>query len=192
MALLNVKCVSVASISDLSQGLGVIDPGMRTLRFRSILRLLVTANIPSSLILVTLMMEALNCSETSVLIRTTRRNVPEDSNLHSHRRENLKAYNQKSVVRRTNPRRAHNFINRLLLHMEAGVVYCSIAARRVGQAVARALGLRLPTVAARIRDRSKSSVICSGRSDTGTGFSEYYGFTCHSLIHSFIPIIYPL
>jgi hypothetical protein len=30
--------------------------------------------------------------ETSVLIRATRRNIPEDTFLHSHRRENLKSY----------------------------------------------------------------------------------------------------
>jgi hypothetical protein len=29
---------------------------------------------------------------TSVLTRATRRNIPEDANLHSHRRENLKSY----------------------------------------------------------------------------------------------------
>jgi hypothetical protein len=41
-------------------------------------RLLVTANFPSSPILVTLMMETLLSSGTPVLIRATRRNMPED------------------------------------------------------------------------------------------------------------------
>jgi hypothetical protein len=58
-----------------------------------VLRLLFTANvIPSSHILLTLMMEAILSSETSVLPRVTRRYIPEDGILHSRRRENFKSY----------------------------------------------------------------------------------------------------
>jgi hypothetical protein len=60
---------------------------------RSVRRFLVRANVvPSSLIFVPLMIETPSSSETSVLTRFTKLNIPQDGIVQSHRRENLNSY----------------------------------------------------------------------------------------------------
>jgi hypothetical protein len=84
---LSVSIIRVTRIGELETTLAVF------VFLRSVLRLLVTANVvPSSPILVILMVEALSSFETFILTSATRRNILEDAILHSHRRENLKSY----------------------------------------------------------------------------------------------------
>jgi hypothetical protein len=64
---------------------------------RSVLWLLDTANIPSSPILITLIMEAICFSETSVL-KDSHSATSQKMILHSHRCENLKSYTVKNLI----------------------------------------------------------------------------------------------
>jgi hypothetical protein len=74
---LSASIIRATRIGELGTTLAVTSN--RFVFLRSVRRLLVTANVPSSPILVTRMMGALSSSETSVLTRATRRNIPEDT-----------------------------------------------------------------------------------------------------------------
>jgi hypothetical protein len=82
----------VPRIGERGTVLAVISNNLRSVRRLLIVRVVATNVVPSSPILVTLMMEALRSSETSVLTRAAWRNIAEEGLLFSHCRENLKSY----------------------------------------------------------------------------------------------------
>jgi hypothetical protein len=79
--------------------------------------LVFTANVvPSSPILVNLIVEALHSSGASVLARASRRNIPEDGILHSHRLENFKCY----INKNKNVRDLYKGVNEFKMYYEPG------------------------------------------------------------------------
>jgi hypothetical protein len=65
------------------------------------------------------MMEELRFSETSVLIKASQRNIPNDNIIHSHFRENLRFYKLRTKVRKPTIQ-----TEKLLLTGEVNVNFC--------------------------------------------------------------------
>jgi hypothetical protein len=90
---------------------------------RSVRRLLLTASVvPSSSILVTLMKEGLSSSETSVLTRATRRNIPEDAIL-----QHYLCFQQEATGRWWNAAMFHCCLNRSKCPYSANAVASSLS-----------------------------------------------------------------
>jgi hypothetical protein len=93
---------------------------------------------------------------------TPRSYIPEDSKLHSRRRENLKSHIIKGIL--FEPR-----CGTLLHSLELHVTICE-QGQVEGRAMSRAASRGPLTAEARVRARANPCETCGGQSATGTGF----------------------
>jgi hypothetical protein len=134
----------------------------------SMLWLLVTANVvPSSSILVTLMMEVIRSSETLILTRAMQCNIPEDGIIRSHVCENLKSYMTMK-----------EFINVSLFQF----ICTSFNSTCKGHTIPQVDSHWLPTVAVQAWSQLRSYEICGAQSGAGAVF-QVLDFPCKLSFH---------